>query len=64
MARLLAPSYGSRKDCRVQWVSLLANNGMQLTGLLGAPNQLVSVRNRAGGHSGLGSPALQLMPGR
>ena len=41
-----------------------ANNGMQLTGLTGAPNQLVSVHDRAVGRGGFGSSALQLMPGR
>ena len=38
-----------------------ANERMQLTWLLGAPNRPVSVHRRVCGRCGLGSPATQLM---
>jgi len=37
------------------------NERMQLTWLIGAPSQPVSVHRRACGRHGLGSPATQLM---
>ena len=54
---VLVNSYGPTELHGIQ----LANNRMQLTWLLGAPSQPVSVHWLAVGRRGLGSPATQLM---